>query len=245
MDATVATTVVLEDSTQEEAHAAAAISEPQGAAAVAYFKSVDLARALAPDAFQPVQKVQNMYVAPLQEPMVVQTPVLTLAAALEADDDEEESTRAAYPTHAQLVLPRPFAAFARDAEGLVLAAALANKVEWFRRSLDDEVLQARFKAFCRTTREGATHLRVRLAPDFALFDVDGTILDRAPAHAPLRCVLQLSRVCFGRTEFGASWTLLQAQLAPAPAAPKCLIDASADRQPEPESKPDFDLHEFL
>jgi hypothetical protein len=60
--------------------------------------------------------------------------------------------------------------------------------------------------------------------DVAVFDADcrtpACATDVLRAGAQVRCVLELARVCFGRTEFGAQWRVVQA--APCP-APVCLI----------------------
>jgi hypothetical protein len=232
-DAPVAEAAELEDPAPPPAAAA-----PE---APVYYRNADPTRRLAPQAFLPVEKAGGMYVARLAEPLLVQTPPLTLASPLGADDDGYA------PSHAHLALPRAFEQFARGVEALVLEAALANKAEWFRRAIGDDVLRARFKEFCRTR-----HLKVKLAPGFVAFDAAGqpVALDTLEAGGSLRCVLQLTRVCFGRTEFGAAWSLVQAQTAPPPPPPpRCLIDPSVEQEdddpPGPPHQADAELHEFL
>lgn len=229
-----------EDAATATAAETAAAAEPSAtpppeASAPVYWRYVPLGEALHPDAFLPVEKVQGLYAARLMRPVTVQTPAVTLASPL---DDLDEC-------YAHLVLPKGFGRFAQDTETRVLQACLANKVAWFRRALDDDVLKARFKEFYKST-----HLMVRLAPDFVVFGPDGqTIMDRG-AVAPgttLRCILQLNKVCFGRSEFGAAWTLVQAQAAPPPPPPpKCMIDPSVaeDDEDDPVEGGQDDHHEF-
>jgi len=207
-----------------------------------YYRHLDLAAALAPDRFLPLDKVGGLYVARLRAPLLVQTPPLTLASPL---DDEDGSPL----PHAHVSVPRAFQAFVQRAEELVLEACLANKASWFRRPLEDDSLRASFKTFYKPG--GA--LKIKVPRDALVFDAAGQVLcreDVVPGTA-VRCLLELSRVCFGRTEFGAMWSLAQAQTAPAPPPPpKCMIVQGADLEDEPcgaAAGPDGDseVHEFL
>lgn len=206
-----------------------------------FYKHVDVSAALAPDAFLPMEKVGTMYVARLARPLLVQTPVLSLASPLEEDEDEQPVV------HAHLALPPAFAAFVAGAEAAVLEACLANKQVWFKRRLSDESLRARFKEFYKAS---SGHLKVRVPRDMLVFDAEGRLVPRGSVEAggSLRCILQLAKVCFGRTEFGAMWSVVQAQTAPAPPPPpKCLIDPSVERVEDNtrHPDPDDDVHEFL
>lgn len=206
-----------------------------------YFSSVDLASALDPcTAFEELQKQGNLYVAPLAAPLLVQTPPLTLGSPLEDEDGSPLP-------HAHLGLPKAVEHFARAAERAVLEAALTNKAAWFRRPIEDASLRASFKQFCR---EG--HLKVRVPRDALVFDSGGTLVTResVAVGSSARCLLELSKVCFGRTEFGAMWTLVQAQLAAAPPPPpRCMIDpgveAAAPAAGIQAEDADQDVHEFL
>lgn len=200
----------------------------------AYYKQVDLEAHLT--AFLPLEKLGGSYVARLARPLLVQTPVLELSSPL--DDDEGEPV-----AHAHLTLPRGFQQFAQATEAAVLEACLANKAEWFRRPLEDASLRASFKEFCK-----GQHLKIKVPRDALVFDSQGTMVKRegiAPG-ASVRCLLELSKVCFGRTEFGAMWTLRQAQTAPAPPPPpRCMIDPLADYEPEEDFQPEDTEPEFL
>lgn len=207
--------------------AAPAAASPQ------YYKHVDLAAHLT--AFLPLEKLGGSYVTRLATPLLVQTPVLALASPL--DDHEGEPVPNAY-----LTLPKGFQQFAQDTEAAVLEACLANKAEWFRRPLEDDSLRASFKEFCK-----GQHLKIKVPRDALVFDSQGSLVERegvAPGTS-VRCLLELSKVCFGRTEFGAMWTLRQAQTAPAPPPPpRCMIDPTADCEPEEDHAQPEDT-EFL
>lgn len=210
---------------------------------VQHFKAVDLDASLASTAFLPMEKAAGLYVARLATPLLVQTPPLTLVSPL----DDEDGTPL---PHAHLSLPRGFRQFAEAAEERVLAACLANKAAWFRRPMEDQSLRASFKQFCKAggDAEGGT-LKIKVPRDALVFDSQGQVLCRADVQpgTRVRALLELSRVCFGRTEFGAMWSLVQAQTAPAPPPPpRCLIDPDADSScGQAPADPDSEVHEFL
>ena len=185
---------------------------------------------IGPDAFLPIEKAGGLYVARLATPLVVQTPPMVLVSAL----DDEHGT----PLSRAHVEPTPaFEAFARDVEKRVLDAALVNKQAWFRRPLEDQSLRASLKRFCT---EGVA-LQVRVPADVELFDAEGAPIARdhadvQPGARQLRLILRLSEVCFGKNEFGALWTLVQARACPPKKTPLCLIDPHAD-EPEPDTAP--------
>ncbi len=188
--------------------------------------------------FEDVRKVGALYVAPLATPLRVQTPTLVLMSPLRDEDG-------APVLNAHLKLPRGFEVFARDVEAAVLDAALRNKDAWFRRPLEDDVITASFKAFVK-----GSALKVKWPRDTPVFDADGKQLDEdaeSLAHLRVRCLLELSRVSFGRTEFGAMWTVVQARVAPDTPAVMCAIDPAAEI-PEADtpsgSGDDAEAHEF-
>ena len=201
-----------------------------------YFKSVDLDAAFVD--VEPIEKSGTVYVAKLRRPLVVQTPPLVLASPLEEEDQPL--------THAHLVLPQAFADFAHAVEAKVLSSCLANKAAWFRRPMDDDSLRAGFKAFCRDK-----NLKIKLPRDVLVFDSEGRLVSRAdiPQGATIRCLLELSRISFGRTEFGSMWSLLQAQTAPPPRPPpKCMIDPAVEEEQDAarqEGCPEDDTPDFF
>ena len=118
-----------------------------------------------------------------------------------------------------------FAAWLRGAEAWVLDECVRRKSEWFHREVDDDALRLRFKSFFRPD-DGAFKVK---APEgeVALFGVDGSPVgpEELPAGQHVRCVLELSRFCFGRQEFGAMWRLVQARVVH---VPECLIVDDGD-----------------
>lgn len=212
-----------------------------------HYMAADLPAALAPSRFLGLEKTGGLYTARLAEPLVVQTPPLVLASPL---DDEDGNPL----PHCHVTLPAVFRHFVQQAEELVLEACLVNKAGWFRRHLDDDSLRASFKPFCKPG--GA--LKIKVPRDALVFDSDGMLLRREEVEpgTSVRCLLELSRVCFGRTEFGAMWSLVQAQCAPArpapPPPPRCMIDPTADDDDHQcgggdhrPAEADSEVHEFL
>ena len=198
---------------------------PPVAEAPVFYRHVDPANRLAPEAFLPA----GDRVALLAAPLLVQTPTVMLASPVWEDDD-------APPPHAHLALPPAFAAFAAEVEAAVLRAALANKQAWFRGPVDDRTVVAAFKQLCKASG----HLKVALPGAVEVFDPSGEPLRAADLGVGdhVRCILRLDGIVFGRTEFGAMWTLVQAQTRPPapppPPPPRCLLSPEDDEEPQPE-----------
>ena len=199
-----------------------------------FYAHVDPARELLD--FDPLVKVGGVYVASLKTPLWVQTPPLQLASPLEDEDGEPLS-------HVHVVLPRGVAQFASAMEARVLAVCQQRKAEWFRRAVSDEALRTGFKEFVKPGGE----LKIRVPRDALVFDGNGRLTPRAGVGegSSVRCLLELSKVCFGRTEFGAMWSLLQVQVAPQPPPPRCMIDPGAEGPVAVESRADEEVREFL
>ena len=202
---------------------------------MSYYAKVDPATAVAE--FDEVRKVGALYAAPLASPVQVQTPTVTLMSPLRDEDG-------APVPNAHLKLPRGFEGFAKNVEACVLASALKHKEAWFRRPLEDDVIRASFKAFAK-----GSALKVKWPRDTPVFDADGLPIEDADLDpgTRMRCMLELSRVSFGRTEFGAMWTVVQARVAPETPVVACVIDPAAET-PEPEpagaAVDDAEVHEF-
>ncbi len=166
--------------------------------------------------YLPIEREGKLYIVKLKDKLVVQTPVLTLTTPLV--DDEGDPL-----PFATLAVPSQFGAFARRVEALVLEACVANKADWFRKDLDDDALRAGFKTFLRPNGT----LKIKVPEDAAVFDADKRPI--APgdvtAGTQVRAIIELSRISFGKTEFGAMWRLVQAR---AVATPECLIEDVAD-----------------
>lgn len=210
------------------------------ATAPVFYKRVDPAALADPAAYLPPKRAGSVYVAALAEPLVIQTPPVIVTSPLTE-------------THAHMRVPDPdLIRFLRTAEHSVLQAAMAAKAAWFGgRVTDDDVVRASFREFCKP---GGT-VQVRVDPGLAVFDHQGALLAEAAdwpgaaGRAQARCILELRGVRFGRTEFGAAWTLVQAQALPPPppppappAPPACLIcpaleeDAAEQATPEPAAR---------
>lgn len=181
-------------------------------ATAAYYKAIDLAA----QEFEPLTKESKLYVARLSPPVVVQTPPVQLATAVD-------------PENVPFVYLRPTAqlrAFFADVEAWVLEACLQRKREWLRKDVDDDALRHNFKSFFRDD-----DFKVKVGEDVAIFDAarEPAATQDAEEGRHVRCVLELARVCFGKQEFGAMWRLVQAQLVE---VPPCLIDDAADAESE-------------
>ena len=201
-----------------------------------YYREADLGAVT----FEPVEQVNRLYVSYLTQPLAVVTPPVELASSLGED--------------AQFLYIRPtggFAQFLRDVEALVLNESMRQKVTWFRRDVEDEVLRHNFKSFFR--EDGAFKVKVQGEPP--VFDAEKNAVgaEEATPGKLARCVLELVRVCFGRQEFGAVWRLAQVRLVE---VPPCLIqdepavesgeqDEQDAEDAEGSASADPDEHEFL
>lgn len=197
-----------------------------------YYREADLGAVT----FEPVEQINRLYVSNLTQPLVVVTPPVELVSALTGD--------------APFVYIRPsggFAQFLRDVESQVLDESMRQKVSWFRRDVEDDVLRHNFKSFFRD--DGA--FKVKVQGEVPVFDAAKNPVgaEEAVEGKLARCVIELVRVCFGRQEFGAMWRLTQARLVD---VPPCLIedapDEADDHDAEEEGRggdADPDEHEFL
>ena len=193
------------------------------------FRSVDLSTL----AYGPMIKDTSarLYVVPLDPPLLIQTTPMTLATSL-----EDPSVPFAY------VSPdAALTAFFQEAEKTVADACIANKAEWFAvaKTLEDDVLRRGFKSFF-----GDSGFKLKVAPDVPCFDASKQPIGRedVPAGTVVRAILELSRVCFGRHEYGATWKVAQLQVVPT----ECLIVTDeVDDAPEDPTGSDSDIDEFL
>lgn len=192
-----------------------------------FYRRAALEASLAPEAFAaPEPGSDGVREARLLRPLLVQSPTVALASPLW--DPEEGDC----PPHAHLALPAAFAAFAAAAEEAAVRAALANKEAWFRAGIDDRTIVAAFKPLCKASG----HLRVALpaGQGVDVFDPSGEPLDSCALRVGdhVRCILRLDGVTIGRSEFWATWTLVQAQTRPPapapPPPPRCMLSAEDD-----------------
>ena len=181
-----------------------------------YYKSIDFANIQ----FEPVAKVNKLYVASLTAPLLVQTPPVLLATSI-------DTTEAADVPFVYIRPAGQFEQWLRDAEAHILENCIANKASWFPKKMDDDALRHNFKSFFREDGD----FKLKVLPDVAVFDAGRQPAgpEEAAAGTSVRCVLELTRICFGRQEFGAMWRLVQAQVAE---VPPCLIDDAAEAAEE-------------
>lgn len=191
---------------------------------VVYYRDVNLEELQ----FEEIRKEGSVYVVGLTRPLLIQAPPTTLVSALDEG-----------VTFAYLAPVGQFAAFLKGVETAVLDACLANKGAWFRREIDDEALRCSFKSFFRPNGT----IKVQAPEDLLVFGPDRQLASRhdIQAGSPVRAILELHKIVFGKTEFGAMWTAVQLQAA---AVPKCLIDDTVDGAPSSHGDDDV-LHEFV
>lgn len=178
--------------------APSAVEQYQDPPFAVYYKD-----AVVPSGFQQMRKTGNVYYVPFDEPLRVQTPVIRLEAC-----DQNTAT---------LAVSKDFAKFLARVDDYVFGKALDHKKTWFKKDLSEEELRAGFKTFIADNT-----VEVKVDDDFAAFDENGDQIELSNG-SKTRCILELTGVCFGRTEFGCMWTLLQAQKS---TSPKCLINPS-------------------
>lgn len=167
-----------------------------------YFKTVDLRAHL--DAAEPLRRDGRIYVADLTKgPLTIQTPALEILTLTE--------------TFAWTKPTGHFATFLHEAEDVLKATCEEAAESW---GITKDQVRASFKTFFR--EDGA--FKVRLGPDFAVFDEAGEQLDdpQDAVGKSVRAALAIDKLCLGKTEMGGMWSLLQVRLTPPP--PPCLID---------------------
>ena len=188
-----------------------------------YYARVDLERDVS---FASCEKEGGMYVVRLDPPLLVQTPVVEVASDLDQDE-----------AFAYLEPRGAFLQFVRDVEAFIVSEAIRHKAEWLPRlpHVDDEDLSRRFRSFVAESEAGGPRrLKTRVLPaSFVAYDEAGVECEGVVrAGSTVRAVMELSRVCFGRSEFGALWRLLQTRAASP--APPCLIDVSREMEDDDE-----------
>jgi len=169
----------------------------------------------------------RLYVVPIEPAVKIQTTPIALATSLE--DPEIPFV--------YLTPDASLAAFLAKTEKTIADACITNKKDWFAVAMEDDVLRQGFKSFF-----SETGFKVKVPTDLACFSADKTPIGREdiPAGTMVRAVMELSRVCFGRHEYGSTWKITQLQLVPT----QCLIeDEPVDDSVDPGS--DSDVGEFL
>ena len=193
------------------------IMEPQ------YFKTVDLASLT----ILPITKESKSYIARIEPRLVIQTPPIQVTSPLVCDGD--------HMPFVYLRVTGPFEKYLKETEEKVLNFCVAHKKDWLKRDLDDDAIRHCFKSFFKDDS-----IKVMVPEDVVVFDATKSTIDRDGLGNNVRAILELNRIVFGKTEFGAMWRVLQLQTVE---SPRCLIDDSLDTDEDYDD--DYDMHEFL
>lgn len=172
----------------------------------------------------------RLYVVPIEPVVTIQTTPITLVTGL-----EDPTVSFAY------VQPDPkLEAFFKETEKTIADACIANKNQWFAvaKNLDDDALRRGFKTFF-----GDTGFKVKVPPEVPCFDAAKKPVGREDLSAGtvVRAIMELSRVCFGRHEYGSTWKVVQLQIVPT----ECLIKDDVVVEEEAGDHSDSDVDEFL
>ena len=174
----------------------------------------------------------RLYVVPVEPCVTIQTTPMTLTTSLE--DPSVPFVYVSSDAH--------LTKFFQDTEAAIGDACIANKQDWFAiaKTLEDDVLRRGFKSFF----DAEKGFKLKVAPDVPCFDSQIKPIGREdiPAGTVVRAILELSRVCFGKHEYGANWKVCQLQCIPT----ECLIES--EDIPEDDTlveDSDSDIDEFL
>lgn len=175
------------------------------------YKSVDLTRLT----FGAVSKDTSarLFVVPIDPPALIQTTPVVLTTAI--DDPQIPFV--------YIQGDESLMTFFRDTEQTIEDTCIENKKEWFTlaKNLDDDILRRGFKSFF--AQQG---FKVKIAPDVPCFDTQKQPIGREdiPINSTVRMILEMSRISFGRHEFGVAWRVVQLQIVPV----ECLIREGDD-----------------
>lgn len=145
----------------------------------------------------PLHRENEVYVASLETPFVVHTPTVILESPLE---DE---------TFANLRLTTSTVALFKDVERSILELALSQKGTWFREDISDETITKSLRSF---VDEEAKTVRVRVDENICAFTGSKKKVAVPPVGTRVKAVIELSRITFSKTQFGAVWNLKQVKL---------------------------------
>ena len=173
----------------------------------------------------------RLYVVPLTTELRIQTTPMTLTTSL-----EDPSIPFVY------VSPdASLTKFFQDTEASIANACISHKNDWFAvaKNLEDDVLRRGFKSFFDPEKG----FKLKVASDVPCFDASKNPIGREdiPADTVVRAILELTRVCFGKHEYGANWKITQLQCVPT----ECLIETEDVPEDIPEEASDSDIDEFL
>jgi hypothetical protein len=150
--------------------------------------------------FNPVlERDGGVYVSTIDSPILIQTPSLTLETDLNESDN-----------FINVRLKSADVVFFKEVEEALLKLALANKATWFREDIADETIVQSLRSFLQ---EEDRSLRVRVSDGVVAFDAaKNRVTLPIPSATRVKAVLELARITFSKTQFGAVWNLKQVRL---------------------------------
>lgn len=143
----------------------------------------------------------GVYVSTLPEPLIIQTPAVTIASDLVESDE--------LATFANIKMKSSVLEFFKNVEQQLVQVAFANKATWFREDISDDTISKSLRTFIG---EEDRTLRVRLADTITAYDASKKQVQLPSKDTRVKCVLELARITFSKTQFGAVWNLKQLRL---------------------------------
>lgn len=175
-----------------------------------------------PDFSEQLDRDNMVYVSRLPEPLLVQTPIITLAGPLTNDENELVDM-------VDLKFKKAHVNAFLMVEDHLKQCAKERKLEWFKNDeLLDEVIDTAYKSFVDQDRKT---VRVRVDEQLSVFDSHKNKCEPPGEGAKVKAVLELSRGTFTKTQFGTVWTLKQLKRADDDASTPYLFD--------PEETPEY------
>ena len=148
-----------------------------------------------------LQRDGGVYVSTLPQPLLIQTPSITVSSDLV--ENEEPAT------FANLKMKHASIGFFKEVENAIVQHAIDQKASWFREDIADETITQSLRSFID---EETRTLRVRLADTITAYDASKHKIELPPPGTRVKCVLELARITFSKTQFGAVWNLKQVRL---------------------------------
>ena len=141
----------------------------------------------------------GVYVSTRTPSLIAQSPPVLLQTELVEGDTEFATLR---------VTPSASTFFNQIEEKLV-DLAISRKAVWFREGISDDLIRASLKSF--VAPEERT-VRVRVADGLQAFDTTKNVVPLPAPGTRIKAVIELGRITFSKTQFGAVWTLKQVKV---------------------------------
>ena len=166
--------------------------------------------------FQEMRAEGRLHVVPFTSPVSVQTPPMTLATELCNEDGERLP-------FVNVVAPKMFLDFLTSFEEHLVTNSIENRKEWFKKKLDEDAVRQCYKSFMRP---GGV-LKLKLTESTQAFDALGKPLrmEDIATESRIRCIVEATRLSFGKQEFGSVLRVVQMQVLSDP--PCMLLDDTA------------------